>query len=145
MTITTKKSGYQIPKSQGEIVTRSQIFPVNIVGSTIQGSGNQPHTKTNLPTSSATGKNSNSKPSIINTKKAKRESIYPNVPIKSKNACEFFIEATREGQLCFNNFECDNYLNRLVKRDRCKSERSKTNSNRDSKGIENSMEIFAEG
>ena len=98
MATTTKKSGFQIPKSQGEIVMRSQVSPPNVIGSSIQRSGKLPKAKAILSTSTMIGTKSRPIKVVKKTGKRLKVSNCPNAPMKSKTAREFFMEATREGQ-----------------------------------------------
>lgn len=96
--ITTKKSGFQIPKSQGE-VTRSQVSPENFAELAIKRSGKESHAKTRLPRSSVISKSAKSRPSKFGAKiERKVEKIgFPNAPIMPMKAREYFIEGAREG------------------------------------------------
>jgi hypothetical protein len=96
--ITTKKSGFQIPKSQGEII-RSQVSAENFAESAIKRSDEDSNAKSRLPRSSVSSKSAKSRPSKLGAKiERKVKKIgFPNAPIMPKKAHEYFMEGAREG------------------------------------------------
>lgn len=98
MAITTKKSSFQIPKSQGE-VARSQASPENFAESAIKRSSKESNAKSRLPRSYVISKSAKSRPTKFGAKieRKVKKFDFPNAPIMPKKAHEYFMEGAREG------------------------------------------------
>lgn len=96
--ITTKKSSFQIPKSQGEVM-RSQVSPEIFAESAIKRSGKESNAKSKLPRSSIISRSTKSRPSKFGAKieRKVKKIDFPNAPIMPKKAHEYFMEGAREG------------------------------------------------